>query len=359
MADASLWASAGPRPLSPTMAPGATRMRETEPYHHDDDFDFDAQSVLTVLNELDGEESDTTSLDSGIFRFREENGRTYHAYKEGRYYMPNDKQERDRLDLSHEIFLKMFDGQLYISPAGRDGRPLGRVFDGGCGTGVWSIELADEHPDTAVVGVDLSPIQPSCVPPNVEFFVDDLEEDWAFADDFDFIYARMLNGSIRDWPGFARQAYSNLRPGGWIELCDPCNPLRSDDGTLPADCPLSQWSALQQEGSRRFGAPLDGASRHKQCLVDAGFRNVVQVEYRWPTNPWPSDPKQKDIGQWCLVNALVGLQASSLRIFTGVLGWSATELEGLLAGVRKDLENPDIHAYWPVYVVYGQKPGGG
>lgn len=88
----------------------------------------------------------------------------------------------------------------------------------------------------------------------------------------------------------------NLRPGGWIELCDPCNPLRSDDGTLPADCPLSQWSALQQEGSRRFGAPLDGASRHKQCLVDAGFRNVVQVEYRWPTNPWPSDPKQKDIG---------------------------------------------------------------
>lgn len=45
------------------------------------------------------------------------------------------------------------------------------------------------------------------VPPNVEFFVDDLEEDWAFADDFDFIYARMLNGSIRDWPRFARQAY--------------------------------------------------------------------------------------------------------------------------------------------------------
>lgn len=33
--------------------------------------------------QLDGEESDTTSLDSSIFRFREENGRTYHAYKEG------------------------------------------------------------------------------------------------------------------------------------------------------------------------------------------------------------------------------------------------------------------------------------
>ena len=45
------------------------------------------------------------------------------------------------------------------------------------------------------------------VPPNAEFFVDDLENDWAFVTKFDFIYARMLTGSIKNWPRLIAQAY--------------------------------------------------------------------------------------------------------------------------------------------------------
>ncbi|KAM0411429.1 hypothetical protein ACHAPD_009641 [Fusarium lateritium] len=35
--------------------------------------------------------SDTGSLQSSIFKYRVQNGRTYHAYKEGSYILPNDE----------------------------------------------------------------------------------------------------------------------------------------------------------------------------------------------------------------------------------------------------------------------------
>ena len=121
-------------------------------------------------------------------KFREENGRTYHSYKEGKYIGPNDNPEQERLDFQHALVLLTFDNVLTLSPAGKDGeKQIHRVLDVGTGTGCWAIDFADEHPETTVVGVDLSPIQPEFVPPNVEFQVDDMEEDWTFSAKFDFI----------------------------------------------------------------------------------------------------------------------------------------------------------------------------
>ena len=45
------------------------------------------------------------------------------------------------------------------------------------------------------------------VPPNVQFFVDDLEDEWQFEAPFDFIFSRFMTGSIRDWPRYMKQCY--------------------------------------------------------------------------------------------------------------------------------------------------------
>ena len=45
------------------------------------------------------------------------------------------------------------------------------------------------------------------VPPNLTFYLDDLEDEWTFSTKFDFIYARMLTGSLRDWPKFMGQSF--------------------------------------------------------------------------------------------------------------------------------------------------------
>jgi len=51
---------------------------------------------------------------------------------------------------------------------------------------------------------------------------------------------------------------------------------------------------------------------------------------------------------WCHECLDSGLQALSLMLLTNVLGWSAEEVEVFLVGVRKDLKNRKIHAYFPV-----------
>ena len=37
--------------------------------------------------------------------------------------------------------------------------------------------VGDEYPEAEVTGIDLSPMQPNWVPPNVKFMVDDAEAD--------------------------------------------------------------------------------------------------------------------------------------------------------------------------------------
>lgn len=56
----------------------------------------------------------TLLLSSRVLEYPEENRRTYHAYKKGKYRWPNDKEERDRLDLQYYLFGLTFDGKLFI-----------------------------------------------------------------------------------------------------------------------------------------------------------------------------------------------------------------------------------------------------
>lgn len=151
--------------------------------------------------------SSTASIGSSVMKFREENGRTYHAYQDGKYMLPNDEREKDRLDLQHHLFTLTFDGKLFTCDVDKGKKQIHRVLDAGCGTGIWAIDFADEHPESEVLGIDLSPIQPSFIPPNVSFQVDDLEQDWIFNNKFDFIYARMLTGSFQDFPAFFTKSY--------------------------------------------------------------------------------------------------------------------------------------------------------
>lgn len=66
-----------------------------------------------------------------------------------------------------------------------------------------------------------SPIQPSWVPPNCKFTMDDAEKPWTYADNtFDFIHFRNVAQAISNWPAVMAEAYRCLKPGGYIEMAD-------------------------------------------------------------------------------------------------------------------------------------------
>jgi hypothetical protein len=128
--------------------------------------------------------------------------------------------------------------------------------------------------------------------------VDDIEENWTWSTPFDLIHSRMMTGSVSDWPKLFASAYEHLTPGGWIQLTDCVFPVRCDDGTMPASSPTLKWANLFVDALNKIGKPCDSALRYKEQLEVAGFVDVKEVVYKWPSNKWPKDKKMKELGMW-------------------------------------------------------------
>jgi hypothetical protein len=60
--------------------------------------------------------------------------------------------------------------------------------------------VGDAIPSAKITGIDLSPIQPVWLPPNVEFIVDDIEDEWTDASDFDYVHSRVVFACLRNPP---------------------------------------------------------------------------------------------------------------------------------------------------------------
>lgn len=222
----------------------------------------------------------SSSVTSSIYNYRYENGRRYHAYRDGKYLLPNDEAEQDRLDFHHHLFRLIIGGKLFRAPISSSPQ---RVLDLGTGTGIWAIDFAEEFPSALVIGTDLSPIQPSIVPPNCRFYVDDVESEWTFGPDqaFDFIHGRAIGGSISDFEMLYRRIYDNMNPGGWVEVQEYQAAFYSDDDPSLSKAPnCEKWAGLCNHASEKVGRIFAIAQEQKQKLIEAGFEDVHDDAYK-------------------------------------------------------------------------------
>ncbi|OKO98208.1 hypothetical protein PENSUB_9306 [Penicillium subrubescens] len=278
------------------------------------------------------------------------------------YPYPNDEQELDRLDMQHHMFKLVMEGKLYHVPLNNPKQ----ILDIGTGSGIWPIEMATLFPNAAITGTDLSPVQPTEVPENVHFLVDDAtEKEWLWeANHFDFIHVGHMTGAMESFKGLLRKAFTHLKPGSYLE-CHEMDPKpKCDDGTMPPENPdgysayaLHDWFDLHMrassevEPSRQFRI----APRIERWMKEIGFVDVEQRVFKVPINTWPTDEKMKDIGKWSESNWLEALAGWSYKPFLG-LGWSKIEIEVFLVDVRKSIQDRNVHAYMDFFVVTGRKP---
>jgi trans-aconitate methyltransferase len=204
--------------------------------------------------------------------------------------------------MQHEMFLRSFDRKLYLAPIDK---PIREALDLGTGTGIWSIDFADQHPESNVTGIDLSPIQPNWVPPNCKFLVDDFDNEWQYPHKFDFIHGRMLLTASSSFPTLFQRAYDALEPGGWFEMQDLYMPIMCDDGTMDGTT-YQQWNELYMKACRNLGRDPAYTAKYKEWFMDAGFERVTETTFKWPVNSWP-----KDAGMCCLFLAHKGYELSN------------------------------------------------
>ncbi|KAK7913828.1 S-adenosyl-L-methionine-dependent methyltransferase [Apiospora marii] len=309
-------------------------------------------------NEFEPEEWDagssnaSTSISSSVYNHTFENGRRYHSYRHGRYPIPNDDLEQSREDMKHAMMLEMTDGKLFYAPVGDYPQ---KIIDIGTGTGIWAIEVGDQFASAEVMGIDLSPIQPVWLPPNVKFLIDDCEDEWLNGDGWDLVHFRTMSAVLKNVPKMCEQVYANLKPGGWVEWQELHAWMQCDDGTMPPNDPAFDFYKLFQQAFRRIGCDTALAANLDGPLRDAGFVNVQCVVKKIPVGQWARDKKLRLAG-WYLRTAIQEVLPALCGKPLSVLGLNEVERELWRAAAVRAVNDDSVHRYWNMYFWYAQKP---
>jgi hypothetical protein len=124
----------------------------------------------------------------------------------------------------------------------------------------------------------------------------------------------------------------------------------SDDGSMNCTA-LLEWQTHVKEAATKTGVEWTNVPNYKRWMIEKGFEEVTEINFRWPSNQWSSIRKERLLGAW--TQALIDngmLESVSTRLFMMKLGWSKVKLDEFLARVNRDTKDPNIKAYSPMSV---------
>ncbi|RUS29500.1 S-adenosyl-L-methionine-dependent methyltransferase, partial [Jimgerdemannia flammicorona] len=103
-----------------------------------------------------------------------------------------------------------------------------KVLDVGCGTGCWTMDMANDFPDSHFVGVDVTDLFPKDgLKSNCTFAKANTLEGLPFEDGtFDYTFQRFmfLAFTPADWAKVISELVRVTKSGGWVELVESdCN----------------------------------------------------------------------------------------------------------------------------------------
>jgi len=220
------------------------------------------------------------------------------------------------------------------------------------------------------------------VPPNLKFIIDDLEDDWVYGSNWDYVHFRSMAVVLRNlqktidqcfacvaltpppslFPPAARFADpcgSHLRPGGWIEFQESDGNPHCDDGTMQEDDTMRLYYQTCFGAMAKFGMDIAKGVTVRENLERAGFVNIGCVVKKVPMGPWARDRTLRLVGQYAKLAALEGVKLTVLGKPFAAMGYGETERNIWAAKIRQSLNDDKIHRYYYYYFWFAQKPDEG
>ncbi|CAI2179645.1 15826_t:CDS:2, partial [Funneliformis geosporum] len=203
--------------------------------------------------------------------FKYVNGRRY-LKDSNKYMLPNDDEEVDRLQSQHYLHWQIWKSN-FSSPIETILKLGGvEVLDVGCGSGLWSLEMAALYPLSNFTGIDIAPQYPMDTHPlNTTFESVDITQGLPYPDHrFDFIHVKVVLSLIAE--KHMKLIFSELmrvlKPGGWLEIMDYCNDLIN-----PGPAFTTLYTAFQALWSQR-GINFYFCNEFDKLLLKQGFVDV-------------------------------------------------------------------------------------
>ncbi|KAK0718240.1 S-adenosyl-L-methionine-dependent methyltransferase [Lasiosphaeria miniovina] len=264
-----------------------------------------------------------------------------YAVENGVYFAPVDDDEVERLQYMHEVFNLMFDNRLIFPPIPHPRR----ILECGSGSGSWALEVAEQHPECEVIGIDVYPYPTvDGLPPNLDLQVDDLNSPFTFASNyFDLVHSRMMAGGIHAnrWQSYMTDILRVLRPGGWCQMVELYANVQSDNGTLTANHALQVWSQSYMQSMQPYKDPR-APLRLQNWMTQAGFVEVESRLLTLPLSGWSNDPQSNALGEANRPNVHRLLSSLAVYPFTQRLGMTIADVQLLVAQARSEADNPSF-----------------
>jgi ubiquinone/menaquinone biosynthesis C-methylase UbiE len=226
-----------------------------------------------------------------------------------------------------------------------------RVIDVGCGTGEFSVRLAERYPQAAILGIDVLPgsieharARHRAFAPRLQFEVGDAFAIAHPSASFDLAVCRHVTQAVPHPERVIAELTRVTRPGGWVHvLSEDYGMLHMMSGPLDSD---ELWRAGPIEYTERTGSNARIGRKTWTLLKHAGL-SELRVDYvivdtlRVPRETF--------------ANILIAWRDGYVEPLAEGGRFNAAQFRALFDQVIAGIRDPDQYAVWFIPIVSGRK----